>query len=171
MSEAAVIPRHGAWVETLPSRPDTGARTSIRALIELLLLRLVGTVHRLAYRISDGRLGRSAQGGPVLLLTTIGRRTGRERTWPLCYIRERDALVLVASAGGAPRQPGWYLNLQAQPRVTVQIGDQTWTMRARTAEGSERTRLWGRIVRHYPVCAGYQGRTSREIPVVALTLP
>jgi deazaflavin-dependent oxidoreductase (nitroreductase family) len=103
-----------------------------------------------------------------LLLTTIGRRSRRARTWPLCYVPDGDALVLAASAGGAAKHPGWYLNLLADPCVTVQVRDQRRTMLARTAEGRERARLWERVVWHYPICADYQRRTTRLIPVVVL---
>jgi deazaflavin-dependent oxidoreductase (nitroreductase family) len=137
-------------------------------LAEQTLLRIIGALHRLAYRVTVGRVGRTTMGGPVLLLTTIGRRSGRERTWPLCYVPEGDTLIVVASAGGAWWQPGWYLNLRAQPRVTVQIGSRIQVRQARTAGGSERARLWERVVRHYPSCADYQRRTARLIPVVVL---
>ncbi len=125
-------------------------------------------LHRLLYRWSDGRIGGTFRGGPILLLTTRGRRTGQQRTWPLCYLVTGDELVLVASAGGAPRHPAWYLNLRADPRVSIQLEDRTRTMVARTAEGTERARLWERAVRRYPVCAAYQRRSGREIPVVIL---
>jgi deazaflavin-dependent oxidoreductase (nitroreductase family) len=137
-------------------------------LAERTLLRIIGALHCLAYRVTGGWAGRTIMGGPVLLLTTIGRQSGRERTWPLCYVPEGDALVVVASAGGAWRQPGWYLNLRAQPRVTVQIGSRIQVRQARTAGSSERARLWERVVRQYPSCADYQRRTARLIPVVVL---
>ena len=133
-----------------------------------LLLKSAGTLHRALYRWSGGRVGGRLRGCPVLLLTTTGRKTGRARTWPLCYVVAGDGLVLVAAAGGHPRHPAWYLNLRANPRVGVHLGDGIRTMVARTAEGLERARLWERVVRQLPVAAGYQLRTSREIPVVIL---
>jgi F420H(2)-dependent quinone reductase len=134
-----------------------------------VLLKALGAMHRLLYRTSCGGLARCVRGAPVLLLTTTGRRSGQSRTWPVCYLPAGDGdLILVASAAGAPRHPGWYLNLRADPRVTVQLGDRTCTMRARTAEGPERARLWERVVQCYPVCTNYQGRTRREMPVVVL---
>ena len=136
--------------------------------MRMLFLKVTGTLHRLLYRWSGGRMGRTFRGGPVLLLTTTGRKTGRQRTWPLCYLITGDDLVLVASAGGVPRHPAWYLNLRANPRVSIQLGDRTRTMVARTAEGTERARLWERAVRQYSGCAGYQRRSGREIPVVIL---
>ena len=134
-------------------------------------MKVAGTLHRLLYRWSGGRIGGTFRGGPILLLTTRGRKTGHQRTWPLCYLVTGDELVLVASAGGAPRHPAWYLNLRANPRVSIQLEDKTLTMLARTAGGEERARLWERAVRQYPVCAAYQRKSGREIPVVILRPP
>ena len=125
------------------------------------VLRMAGTLHRALYRWSGGRVGGWLRGGPVLLLTTTGRQTGQARTWPLSYVVAGTDLLVVASAGGAPRHPAWYLNMRANPRVGVHLGDRVQTMVARTAEGPERARLWDRIVRQYPVSAKYQRRTSR----------
>lgn len=131
-------------------------------------IKAAGTLHRLVYRWSGGRIGGTLRGGSVLLLTTTGRRTGRERTHPLCYLEDGDGLVLAASAGGEARHPAWYLNLRTHPRVSIQQGDRTRTMVARTAEGGERAWLWELFARKYPVCAGYQRKARREIPVVIL---
>lgn len=132
------------------------------------VLKVVGTLHRFLYRWSHGRVGRRLRGGPVLLLTTTGRKTGRERTWPVSYVVRGDEFVLVASAGGAARHPAWYLNLRRDPRVRVQVGDSSRTMVARTVAGAERTWLWQRVVDQYPVAAEYQRATGREFPVVVL---
>jgi deazaflavin-dependent oxidoreductase (nitroreductase family) len=131
-------------------------------------LKIVGTLHRLLYRWSAGRVGGTLRGGPVLLLTTTGRTTGRAHTWPLCYLVAGDELVVVASARGAPSHPAWYLNLQADGRVSVQRGGRTQMMVARTVHGAERARLWERVVQQYSVCAAYQRQTGREMPVVLL---
>ncbi len=131
-------------------------------------LTLIGTLHRRLYRWSGGRVGGTLRGGSVLLLTTTGRRTGQARTWPLCYLAVGDELVLIASARGAPCHPAWYLNLRAHPRVRIQRGGTTHTMVARTAAGTERARLWERVVEQYPVCAAYQRQTSRAFPLVLL---
>lgn len=147
---------------------EAGELESLRVLATKAALKVVGTVHRVMYRASEGHLGGMVQGGPVVLLTTIGRRSGRERTWPLCCLRDGAELIIVASAGGSSRHPGWYLNLQANRHVLVQQGSRRQTMLARTAEAGERARLWVRIVRQYPACAIYQRRTDRPIPVVVL---
>jgi F420H(2)-dependent quinone reductase len=160
----AVDTRLTSWPYRLPSREWAG----LGALAERVLLRFVGTFHRLVYQATGGRLGRAVRGGPVLLLTTIGRRSGQAHIWPLCYVPDGDALILVASAGGAPRHPGWYLNLLANPFVTVQVGDQRRVMLARPAESNEHSLLWHQFVREYPAITTYQRRTSRLIPVVVL---
>jgi deazaflavin-dependent oxidoreductase (nitroreductase family) len=131
-------------------------------------LKIAGTVHRVLYSWSGGLIGRRLRGRPVLLLTTTGRKTGRLRTWPLCYVVVDRDLVLVAAAGGDPRHPAWYLNLRAEPRVHIRQGNRLQTMLARTVEGSERARLWQHVVHQFPMCVGYQRTTRREIPVVLL---
>ena len=105
---------------------------------------------------------------PVLLLTTTGRRTGRSRTTPLTYLRDGDALVLVASAGGSDRAPAWSLNLDADPDVIVRRGGRAERRLARRASAEERDRLWPEITATYRGYARYQARTAREIPVYLL---
>ena len=131
--------------------------------------KVVGTIHRTLYRTSNGKLGKTFFSSPVLLLTTTGRKTKRSRTWPLAYLPEGDQLIVLASNGGQPNHPAWYLNLLTIPQVTVQLGDQTYAMVARTAEGDERARLWARATREYPAFADYQKKTTRQIPVVILS--
>ena len=106
---------------------------------------------------------------PVLLLTTRGRRSGRRRTVPLTYLRDGDDLVLIASYGGSPRHPAWFLNLAADPEVEVRIGRGRRRMKARRATPDERARLWPKVVETYDGYAAYQRRTTREIPLVFLS--
>lgn len=129
-------------------------------------MKVAGTIHIWLYRLSGGTVGGSTGGMPILLLTTTGRKTGRARTWPLGYVTEGDRLVVVASALGQADHPAWYLNLRANPRVTVRCGAATRAMVAETAGGEERARLWSRLIREYPHFADHQRKTSREIPVV-----
>lgn len=131
-------------------------------------LKIIGTLHRLVYRWSGGRIGGRLRGGSVLLLTTIGRATGRDRSCPLSYLSIGDELVLIASAGGTPSHPAWYLNLRAHPFVRIQRGDTTQAMVARTVHGAERLSLWERVVTKYPVAAAYQRKAGRELPLVLL---
>ena len=104
----------------------------------------------------------------MLLLTTTGRKTGKQRTTPLLYLKDGDRLVLVASNGGAPKHPTWWLNLQARPEAEVQIGSKKIRVTARQADQEERNQLWSKVVAMYPDYANYQKRAEREIPVVIL---
>jgi F420H(2)-dependent quinone reductase len=133
-----------------------------------VVIKVIGTLHRWMYRVSGGKLGKSFFGSPILLLTTTGRRTRRPRTWPLTYLPDGDRLIVIASNGGQPNHPAWYLNLRATPQVSVQLGDRVRTMVAQTAEGDEGARLWSRVVEEYPAYAEYQRKTDRQIPVVVL---
>ncbi len=130
------------------------------------LQRFVTGVHARAYRLTGGRLGGRIGRVEQVLLTTTGRRSGQARTTPLSVIADGDRLVLIASNGGAARHPDWYLNLTADAAVTIQRGGDHIAMRARTATPAERADLWRRAVALYSGYAGYQRRTSREIPVV-----
>jgi deazaflavin-dependent oxidoreductase (nitroreductase family) len=123
------------------------------------------------YRLLGGRLVGHVGRAPILLLTTVGRRSGRLRTAPLLYVRDDGALAVVASFGGNPTHPHWYLNLTANPSVTVEIGRERQELRARSAVGDERARLWARFLELYPPYDAYQRKTSRRIPVVVLERP
>lgn len=118
-------------------------------------------------------------GGPVegmhrerlLLLTTTGRRTGQARTTPMMFHRDGDRLFVIASNVGASRHPDWYLNLVAQPEVTVEVGDESAALRratARSLEGAERTAVWEVLKAAHPFFSDHEAATSRVIPVVAL---
>ena len=105
---------------------------------------------------------------PCLLLTTTGRRSGKKLTSPLFYSTAGDAYVVAGSKGGAETQPGWYLNLRANPVVEVQVGREQFTAHARVATGKEREQLWEQMVQISPLYNDYQKKTKREIPVVVL---
>jgi deazaflavin-dependent oxidoreductase (nitroreductase family) len=132
------------------------------------ITRVVGKLNTKLYRASGGRLGASFKGAPVLLLTTTGRKTGKPRTNPLLYLEDGDAFAIVASVGGAPTHPVWFLNLKANPAVEVQIGTTKEQRHAREATPEERDRLWPRLVAMYGDYAAYQQKTTRTIPVVLL---
>jgi deazaflavin-dependent oxidoreductase (nitroreductase family) len=121
------------------------------------------------YRRSGGRLGNSLKGAPILLLDHVGRKSGRARTAPLLYMRDGDDLVIVASRGGSDATPAWWLNLQANPTTTVQIGSERRRVLAREASAEEKGALWPRLVEMYGDYEIYQRRTKREIPVVILS--
>ncbi len=126
-------------------------------------------VHQWIYERSDGRLGASLAGRPMLLLRTVGRRTGEPRTSALLYVRDGTNYAVIASKGGAPKNPGWYHNLVNDPDVEIQVGRERMPVHARIAEDEERTRLWslanGVNKGQYDA---YQARTDRDIPVVVL---
>jgi deazaflavin-dependent oxidoreductase (nitroreductase family) len=126
--------------------------------------------HTRRYLESGGRDGHEWQPGvPTLLLTTTGRRTGVKRRTALIYGQDGDRFVLVASKGGAPEHPAWYLNLVDDPEVEVQVLDDVFPATAQTAQGEERTRLWALMRSVWPAYDEYQTKTDREIPVVVLT--
>jgi deazaflavin-dependent oxidoreductase (nitroreductase family) len=130
---------------------------------------LFGQEHVRRYQATDGAEGhRWREGSSVLLLTTTGRRSGNESTTPLIYDVDAKDVVVVASKGGAPRDPGWYRNLSVHPEVGVQIKGDRFRARARTARGEERERLWLKMNRVWPHYDEYQKKTEREIPVVVL---
>jgi len=135
-----------------------------------LKVRGLSAIHRAVYQASGGRLGRRIAGMPVLLLSTTGRRTGRRRTVPLTYFEDGDAIVLVASYGGRPRNPAWFENLITKPEVEVRIETERRQMRARRASSEERARLWPRVIATYDGYRRYQDKTIREIPLAVLTL-
>lgn len=132
--------------------------------------------HIRRYRESNGADGHmwdsKIAGGPgpvpTLLLTTRGRRSGREQTLPLIYGKLAGGYAIVASKGGAPAHPAWYLNLLDQPEAQVQVVAERFRARARTATGAERTAIWKQMVGIYPPYTDYQARTEREIPIVVL---
>lgn len=134
------------------------------------VLRMIGAANAWIYRATGGKwLGRFPGGAQVCLLTTTGRRSGRARTVPLLYLRDEEDYVVVASQGGAPRHPGWYVNLRATPAARLQIGADTIDVTARTVAPEDRAALWPRLVALYPPYDAYQRHTTRAIPVVRLT--
>lgn len=120
------------------------------------------------FRADRGKPGGRWEGRPLLLLTTTGARSGQRRTTPMMYIPDGDRLLVIASNAGAPAHPDWYRNLVAHPEVIVEVGSETFEATAVVAEGSERQRLWSRIVELYPFFTGHQAKTPRQIPVIAL---
>jgi deazaflavin-dependent oxidoreductase (nitroreductase family) len=120
------------------------------------------------FRANGGQVTGRHAGRPLLLLHTTGARTGRKRVNPVMYQRVGDDLAVFATHGGAPTSPDWYHNLIAHPRTTVEVGGETFEVNARPAESHERDPIWTRQKEEYPVFAEYEGRTTRQIPVVIL---
>src|SRR4029077_9051396 len=130
---------------------------------------LFGEQHVRVYRETDGERGYHWRGTTILLLTTEGRTSGAPRTPPLIHRTDGERWVIVASKGGAPENPGWYENLTANPEAEIQVQGEQVPVRASTADGEERARLWSLMTEVWPAYDDYQARTDREIPVVVLS--
>ena len=129
-----------------------------------------GAAHKSLYLASGGRIGDRLLGIPMLLLSTRGRKTGLVRTMPLAYLPDPetpDTCVIVASNGGSPRPPAWWLNLQATDRSTVQVGTQSYWARASVAPAERRSSLWQQLRSEIPPYRVYE-QIEREIPIVLL---
>ena len=133
-----------------------------------LALKLGSGAHAGMYRVTRGKLFGRMGKSPILLLNTVGRKSGKKRTTPLLYIMDGDDFVIIASKGGTPTHPAWYLNLISNPVVTVEVGDREVQVRAEEVSGAEKTRLWQRMVEMYPTYDDYQTKTEREIPLLLL---
>jgi F420H(2)-dependent quinone reductase len=133
-------------------------------------MRVGSALNVLVYRLSQGKLlSRFPSGAPVCLLTTKGRKSGRWRTVPLLYLADGNDFIVVASQGGSPQHPGWYLNLKADPSGELTIGRQRFPILTRRVSEEEKAQLWPRLVKIYPPYEAYQRRTKRVIPVVRLS--
>ncbi|HET6660114.1 MAG TPA: nitroreductase family deazaflavin-dependent oxidoreductase [Rubrobacter sp.] len=133
-----------------------------------LALKLGSGAHAGVYRATGGKLFGRMGKSPILLLNTVGRKTGRKRTSPLLYVMDGEDFVIIASKGGAAAHPAWYLNLRANPEATVEIGDREVQVEAEVADPEEKTRLWQKMVEMYPAYDDYQRKTGREIPLLIL---
>jgi deazaflavin-dependent oxidoreductase (nitroreductase family) len=120
------------------------------------------------FRANEGKVGGSFEGSQVLLLHTIGAKSGKERVHPMMFRRVGDNYAVFASKAGAPTNPDWYHNLVANPAVKAEIGTRTVDLTARVADGSEREQIWAAQKAEYPGFADYEQKTSRQIPVVIL---
>ena len=120
------------------------------------------------YESSGGTRGTTLRGRPVVILTTLGARSGKLRKTPLMRVEHDGAYAVVASLGGAPKHPVWFYNIQANPLVELQDGPEVQEMKAREVTGEEKARWWERAVATWPDYASYQEKTDREIPVFVL---
>jgi deazaflavin-dependent oxidoreductase (nitroreductase family) len=120
------------------------------------------------FRANHGKVGGPFEGAPLLLLHTTGAKSGQARVSPVMYQADGDDHVVFASKAGAPTNPDWYHNLLANPRASIEVGDQTLDVVAKVVEDDERERLWSRQKELYPGFADYEAKTTRQIPVVAL---
>jgi deazaflavin-dependent oxidoreductase (nitroreductase family) len=131
-------------------------------------LRLMGRFNVPIYRLTRGRMMNSIGDAPVLLLTTTGRRSGQQRTAPVCYLRDGERVVVIGSNAGYANEPAWSLNLKANPDAAVEIGPDRKPVRARVTDGDERADLWRKMNEQYAGFDEYEAHTSRDIAVFAL---
>jgi len=129
---------------------------------------LFGQEHVERYVETDGEVGHDWEGTTVLILTTTGRKSGEQRSTPLIYQRHGDDYMVVASKGGADEPPAWFLNLDDDPQVTLQVKDDRFRARARAATADEKPAMWQTMTAAWPAYDDYQQQTDREIPVVVL---
>jgi deazaflavin-dependent oxidoreductase (nitroreductase family) len=132
-------------------------------------LSLLGPEHTQRYRETGGEVGYLWNGVPTLLLTTTGRKTGQSRTTPLIFGRDGEDYLVVASQGGAPRHPAWYLNLVDTPQAEIQVRSEHLAVLGRAASEHDKPRLWKIMATLWPNYDVYQTRTERNIPVVVLS--
>jgi deazaflavin-dependent oxidoreductase (nitroreductase family) len=143
------------------------APKSLNSPTTKFIIKWMSRAQTFLYKRSGGKVaGSFLQGTPVALLTTTGRKTGEPRVSPLLFLREGDRVVLVASQGGAAKNPMWYLNLKADPKITVQIKDEVLYLTARDATEQERAEYWPKLVEMYSSFDDYQAWTDRVIPIV-----
>ena len=138
-----------------------------RIMTNDFFLKWMSRINTFLYRRSGGEgLGGTVQNIPVALLTTTGRKTGEPRVSPLYFLRDGDRVIVAASKGGAAKNPMWYLNLKANPKVQVQIKKEVLDLTARDATDDERAKYWPQLVDMYPTYDDYQSWTDRTIPIV-----
>jgi deazaflavin-dependent oxidoreductase (nitroreductase family) len=131
------------------------------------LIKWISRVNTFMYRRGGGEgLGSTFQNIPVALLTTSGRKSGQPRVSPLYFLRDGDRVIVAASKGGSDKNPMWYLNLKANPKVQVQIKKEILDLQARDATDEERAKYWPQLVQMYPSYTDYQSFTDRQIPIV-----
>ena len=133
-----------------------------------ILMKTITCVHSFWYRATGGLIGGRFGRAPILLLTTTGRKSGRERTVPLLYLKDGEDMVVVASNGGTATPPAWWLNLMVNPEAAVEVGSSKARVWAEEAGSEEKERLWPKLVKMYGGYEDYRRRTDREIPVVVL---
>jgi deazaflavin-dependent oxidoreductase (nitroreductase family) len=129
---------------------------------------LLGEKHVKVYQETNGEQGYLWNGVPILLLTTTGRKSGQPRTIPIIFTPYKNSFVIIASKGGSPEHPKWYLNIQDNPNVTVQVKAEVFKAAARTAQSPEREVIWSEALKSWPNFDVYQSRTTRQIPVVII---
>lgn len=134
-----------------------------------VLVRFFLKSHIFLYRLTSGKIGGKLVGNPILLLDSIGRKSGKKRTTPLVYFSDGEDYVIIASNGGAPSHPAWYYNLKHTPHTTVQVMDKQIPVTTAVASPAERGRIWPALIAKHDQFRQYQEKTEREIPLVILS--
>ena len=132
------------------------------------LTKLFLAAHVFIYRYSRGKIGGKLAGNHILLLNTVGRKSGAPHTTPLVYVRDGDTYVIIASNGGASHHPSWYYNLKAQPETVIEVMGDIITVHGEEVSGAQRADLWQRIIADHRQFADYQQKTARTIPLFRL---
>ena len=158
--------RSFSWIIHSPANSGLKESLAVDNLFERIG-KMVPQAHVAVYRGTGGIVG-GWMLAPVLLLNTTGRKSGKQRTTPLTFLPYGGDFVVIASLGGAPHHPAWWLNLMANSQAQVELGILRYHVHAREAEGGERERLWRRMTTWMPMYEAYQRRTDRRIPVVVL---
>ena len=159
-----------SWIGSRTLHPY-GAKLTQRMRSRYRLAAILSRFHRFIYVFFNGRFLSRRGSASFLLLTTKGRRSNRMRTVALLYVSHRGNPSVIASFGGSPRPPGWVLNIQDDPKVKVQIGGVRREGVARIAAAEERRELWPRFIECFSGYERYQARTTRQFPMVIITLP
>ena len=137
-------------------------------MIQKLFLRVFTFFHILLYRLTRGKLGGRMNGLPVLLLHTVGRKTGKQRVTPLGYFEHNGGYVVTGSNAGMNSQPGWYYNLTAHPQASIQVKGNQYLVATEVIGQGQHNLLWDRLTRIAPAYQSYAQKTKREIPILVL---
>jgi deazaflavin-dependent oxidoreductase (nitroreductase family) len=132
------------------------------------MMKIFTSLHAFFYRLTGGRIGSTMGGTKVLLISTKGRKSGKTHTTPINYFERDNGYLIVASNAGRPSHPAWFLNLRANPQITVQVKGRTFPVTAEIIPGDQRASYWKVVIEAAPSFAGYESRTSREIPLILL---
>ncbi|HBC56918.1 MAG TPA: nitroreductase family deazaflavin-dependent oxidoreductase [Gammaproteobacteria bacterium] len=133
------------------------------------LIRLFIATHIFLYKFTAGKIGAHFGGMDVLLLETVGNKTGRKRTTPLAYFKQKENWIITASNAGSAHHPAWYYNLIHQPTVQIQVKNEHYTVTAEQVDMAEKDKLWAQLIEKYPNFQSYQQKTTREIPMFILS--
>lgn len=150
---------------------ESGNAPEAGAVVPRWFLTALTRIHVTLHRLSGGRLANALGGYEICFVTMKRAKSGRMLTLPLMYVPYKEGVLLIASQGGAPKNPGWYYSLVKHPDITVSQRDHRFTLRARLATANEKPDLWPICDRHYPAYADYRARTSRDIPIFVCEPP